>query len=216
MRLARIEEGAVVGDECVIEPEAYLSAGVKVYPFKTIEAGAVVNTSVIWESRGSAPCSARARVRPGQRRGHPRARGPAGQRLRHHAAQGLHRHHLAGRVPGCPRAQAGGAGRAQRERDQRRGPGGPAAPGGQCSRPRASTTAAASRCAPRPATRSRSTSSSWTSAAPSCPRPTSASCERVFSRQEVPAGLPGRSPSSPTRPGWSSPATARTCCAAST
>jgi mannose-1-phosphate guanylyltransferase / phosphomannomutase len=52
MRLARIEEAAVVGDECVIEPEAYLSAGVKVYPFKTIEAGAVVNTSVIWESRG--------------------------------------------------------------------------------------------------------------------------------------------------------------------
>ncbi|HEX8004844.1 MAG TPA: mannose-1-phosphate guanyltransferase [Trebonia sp.] len=52
MRLARIEESAVVGDECVIEPEAYISAGVKVYPFKTIEAGAVVNTSVIWESRG--------------------------------------------------------------------------------------------------------------------------------------------------------------------
>ena len=52
MRLARIEEGAVVGDECVIEPEAYLSAAVKVYPFKTIEAGAVVNNSVIWESRG--------------------------------------------------------------------------------------------------------------------------------------------------------------------
>ena len=52
MASARIEEGAVVGDECVIEPEAYLSAGVKVYPFKTIEAGAVVNTSVIWESRG--------------------------------------------------------------------------------------------------------------------------------------------------------------------
>jgi mannose-1-phosphate guanylyltransferase/phosphomannomutase len=36
----------------VIEPEAYVSAGVKVYPFKTIEAGAVVNTSVIFESRG--------------------------------------------------------------------------------------------------------------------------------------------------------------------
>ncbi|MGO9162223.1 MAG: sugar phosphate nucleotidyltransferase [Streptosporangiaceae bacterium] len=49
---ARIEEAAVVGDECVIEPEAYLSSGVKVYPFKTIEAGAVVNASVIWESRG--------------------------------------------------------------------------------------------------------------------------------------------------------------------
>jgi mannose-1-phosphate guanylyltransferase / phosphomannomutase len=52
MGLARIEEGAVVGDECVIEPDVYVSAGVKVYPFKTIEAGAVVNTSVIWESRG--------------------------------------------------------------------------------------------------------------------------------------------------------------------
>jgi len=53
MRSARVEEGAVVGDECVVEEEAYLSSGVKVYPFKTIEAGAVVNTSVIWESRGS-------------------------------------------------------------------------------------------------------------------------------------------------------------------
>jgi mannose-1-phosphate guanylyltransferase/phosphomannomutase len=52
MRAARIEEGAVVGDECLIEEEAFLSHGVKVYPFKTIEAGAVVNTSVIWESRG--------------------------------------------------------------------------------------------------------------------------------------------------------------------
>jgi len=52
MRGARVEEGAVVGDECVIEEEALLSHGVKIYPFKTIEAGAVVNTSVIWESRG--------------------------------------------------------------------------------------------------------------------------------------------------------------------
>src|SRR5215831_3846097 len=52
MSQARIEEGAIVGDECVIEPDSYISAGVKVYPFKTIEAGAVVNTSVIWESRG--------------------------------------------------------------------------------------------------------------------------------------------------------------------
>jgi mannose-1-phosphate guanylyltransferase/phosphomannomutase len=52
MRAARVEEGVVVGDECLIEEEAIVSAGVKVYPFKTIEAGAVVNTSVIWESRG--------------------------------------------------------------------------------------------------------------------------------------------------------------------
>ena len=53
MRAARIEEGAVVGDECMVEEEAFVSCGVKVYPYKTIEAGAVVNTSVIWESRGS-------------------------------------------------------------------------------------------------------------------------------------------------------------------
>jgi mannose-1-phosphate guanylyltransferase/phosphomannomutase len=52
MRGARIDEGVVVGDECLIEEEAILAAGVKIYPFKTIEAGAVVNQSVIWESRG--------------------------------------------------------------------------------------------------------------------------------------------------------------------
>ena len=53
MRAVRVEEGAVVGDECLVQEEAYLSSDVTVYPFKTIEAGAVVHTSVIWESRGS-------------------------------------------------------------------------------------------------------------------------------------------------------------------
>jgi mannose-1-phosphate guanylyltransferase / phosphomannomutase len=48
---SRVEENAIIGDEC-IEAEAYVSSGVKIYPFKTVEAGAVVNTSVIWESRG--------------------------------------------------------------------------------------------------------------------------------------------------------------------
>lgn len=52
MRGARVEEGSIIGDECLIEEEAYVSSGVKVFPFKTIEAGAVVNTSVVWESRG--------------------------------------------------------------------------------------------------------------------------------------------------------------------
>ncbi|MCW2620848.1 MAG: Nucleotidyl transferase, partial [Frankiales bacterium] len=55
MRAARVEEGAVVGGECVVREEAFLSGGVTVYPFKTIEAGTVVHTSVVWESRGSAP-----------------------------------------------------------------------------------------------------------------------------------------------------------------
>jgi mannose-1-phosphate guanylyltransferase/phosphomannomutase len=54
MRAARVGEAAVIGDECVVEEEAYVADGVKVYPFKTIEAGAVLHTSVIWESRGSA------------------------------------------------------------------------------------------------------------------------------------------------------------------
>ncbi len=52
MRAARIEENVVVGDECVIGEEAIISAGVKIYPFKTVDAGAVVNTHVIFESRG--------------------------------------------------------------------------------------------------------------------------------------------------------------------
>jgi mannose-1-phosphate guanylyltransferase/phosphomannomutase len=52
MRAARIDEGAVVGDECVIEEEAIVSSGIRIYPFKNVEAGAVVNADVIFESRG--------------------------------------------------------------------------------------------------------------------------------------------------------------------
>ncbi len=69
-------------------------------------------------------------VRPGQRRDHPGAVRAPGQRLRQHAAQGRDRHHLARRVPGGPRAEAGHSRRAQCQRDQRGGPGGPAAAGG--------------------------------------------------------------------------------------
>ncbi|MET7641538.1 mannose-1-phosphate guanyltransferase [Streptomyces sp. NPDC005438] len=54
MRAVRIEDGAVVGDECFIGEESIVQGSVRVYPFKTIEAGAFVNTSVIWESRGQA------------------------------------------------------------------------------------------------------------------------------------------------------------------
>ena len=45
MRAARIEEGAVIGDECLVGEESIIQGNVRVYPFKTIEAGAVVNTS---------------------------------------------------------------------------------------------------------------------------------------------------------------------------
>jgi mannose-1-phosphate guanylyltransferase/phosphomannomutase len=49
----RAEEGVVLGDECFIGEHAVLASGVKVYPFKTVEAGAVINSSIVWESRGS-------------------------------------------------------------------------------------------------------------------------------------------------------------------
>jgi len=50
---ARVEEGAVIGDACFIGPHAVVSAGVKIYPFKTVDADAVVNSSIIWETRGA-------------------------------------------------------------------------------------------------------------------------------------------------------------------
>jgi mannose-1-phosphate guanylyltransferase / phosphomannomutase len=50
---ARIEEGVVVGDECFVGEHAVINPSVKVYPFKTVEAGAVVNSSIVWESRGA-------------------------------------------------------------------------------------------------------------------------------------------------------------------
>ena len=49
----RAEEGVVLGDECFVGEQAVISAGVKVYPFKTVEGGAVINSSIVWESRGS-------------------------------------------------------------------------------------------------------------------------------------------------------------------
>lgn len=48
----RLEQGVVVGDECIVGDNAVISHDVKIYPFKRIEPGAVVNTSIIWESRG--------------------------------------------------------------------------------------------------------------------------------------------------------------------
>ena len=52
-RNARCDDGSVVGDECFIGADAHVNADVKIYPFKTVEAGAVVNSSIIWESKGS-------------------------------------------------------------------------------------------------------------------------------------------------------------------
>ena len=50
---ARLEEGVVVADECFVGEGAVLSPGVKVYPFKTVEHGALVRQSIVWETRGA-------------------------------------------------------------------------------------------------------------------------------------------------------------------
>jgi mannose-1-phosphate guanylyltransferase/phosphomannomutase len=52
-RGARVEPGAVLGENCLIGTGAEVRAGVKVYPFKTVEAGALVNSSIVWESTGA-------------------------------------------------------------------------------------------------------------------------------------------------------------------
>ncbi|HEV3132046.1 MAG TPA: sugar phosphate nucleotidyltransferase, partial [Acidimicrobiales bacterium] len=49
----RCEEGVVLGDQCFVGAHAEIKAGVKVYPFKTVEAGATVNSSIVWESMGA-------------------------------------------------------------------------------------------------------------------------------------------------------------------
>jgi mannose-1-phosphate guanylyltransferase / phosphomannomutase len=52
-RSGQVEDGVVVGDNADIGRGAILRPGVKVYPFKTVEPGAVVTKSIIWEGRGA-------------------------------------------------------------------------------------------------------------------------------------------------------------------
>ncbi|MGH9046522.1 MAG: sugar phosphate nucleotidyltransferase, partial [Acidimicrobiales bacterium] len=62
-RGARLEPGAVLGESCIIGAGAEVRAGVKVYPFKTVEAGALVNSSIVWESKGTGSLFGRDGVR---------------------------------------------------------------------------------------------------------------------------------------------------------
>src|SRR3984957_21195043 len=50
---ARGEPGSVVGEGCLIGADAAVRGDVKVYPYKVVEAGAQVNSSIVWESGGS-------------------------------------------------------------------------------------------------------------------------------------------------------------------
>jgi mannose-1-phosphate guanylyltransferase / phosphomannomutase len=48
---ARLHEGVAVGDNCTIGPQSVVMPGVRIYPFKEVESGAVVDRNLIWESR---------------------------------------------------------------------------------------------------------------------------------------------------------------------
>ncbi len=52
-RNARIGEGVAIGDNCSIGNDAVISPNVRIYPFKTVEPGAAVSASIIWETRGA-------------------------------------------------------------------------------------------------------------------------------------------------------------------
>ncbi|HEY4385966.1 MAG TPA: mannose-1-phosphate guanyltransferase, partial [Ktedonobacteraceae bacterium] len=45
-------EGSVIGDSSIIQDGAIIQPNVKIWPDKEIEAGAVINTSIIWGSQG--------------------------------------------------------------------------------------------------------------------------------------------------------------------
>jgi mannose-1-phosphate guanylyltransferase/phosphomannomutase len=49
---ARLHEGVAIGDEVTIGSESIVMPGVRIYPYKEIESGAIIHESVIWESRG--------------------------------------------------------------------------------------------------------------------------------------------------------------------
>ena len=45
-------EGSVIGDNSIIQEGAIIQPNIKIWPDKEIEAGAVINTSIIWGSQG--------------------------------------------------------------------------------------------------------------------------------------------------------------------
>jgi mannose-1-phosphate guanylyltransferase/phosphomannomutase len=51
-RAVTVMDGAVLGEDSFVGDRAILQPEVKVYPFKTVESGAIVSSSIIWESKG--------------------------------------------------------------------------------------------------------------------------------------------------------------------
>jgi mannose-1-phosphate guanylyltransferase/phosphomannomutase len=50
---ARVEEGVIVANECHIGEGAVLNPQVKIYPYKSVDPGAIVSESIIWQSGGA-------------------------------------------------------------------------------------------------------------------------------------------------------------------
>jgi mannose-1-phosphate guanylyltransferase/phosphomannomutase len=59
---ARIQEGAAIGDECTLGPESVVMPGIRIYPYKEVEAGTIVDRNVIWESRAASRLAGGARL----------------------------------------------------------------------------------------------------------------------------------------------------------
>jgi len=59
---ARVQEGAAVGDECTLGQESVVMPGIRIYPYKEVESGTIVDRNVIWESRAAARLAGGARL----------------------------------------------------------------------------------------------------------------------------------------------------------
>ena len=155
---AVLEPGAVLGDECLVGPTPRSAAGVKVYPFKTVEAGAIVNSSIVWESRGARSLFGRDGV-PGIANVDisPELGRAAVHGLGVDAREGRHRHHLAATPAGPPGCSSGRSWSGCNAAGvQRRRPRGGHRAGDPLPRPRRGQTRGARRCASTPTTPSRS------------------------------------------------------------
>jgi mannose-1-phosphate guanylyltransferase/phosphomannomutase len=62
-RNVHLDEGVVVGNDCFIGEGASVNPQVKIYPFKSVEAGAAVTSSIVWETRGARTLFGRKGVR---------------------------------------------------------------------------------------------------------------------------------------------------------
>jgi mannose-1-phosphate guanylyltransferase/phosphomannomutase len=62
-RGSHFEPGVVIGDDCRIGQHAFVAPDVRIFPHKTVEDGALVTTSIVWESRAARSLFGRRGVR---------------------------------------------------------------------------------------------------------------------------------------------------------